>query len=547
MPRVLAVLPIAFLGLFFLYPLLTLFRISFAPTGGLDLSPFRELLIDPYYRRVLWFSSWQAALSTLLTLLLGLPMALLFARYRFAGQTLWRALASLPFVLPVIVVATAFSALLGPRGLINTTAIAWFDLAAAPIDVQNTLGLMMFAHVFYNLSLVLRIVGGFWANLDEHLAQAAQMLGASRVRAWREVTLPLLLPALGSAALLIFIFCFGAFGTVLILAGPRYATLETEIYTQATSFLNLPMAGALSVLQMAVTLLLSAVYARLTRRNSVALELKAARAQTRPVAGRARWLQLGVLAGLLLLIGLPLLALLLRSLGSAEGLRGYAALWDAGRSSAFTVAPIVSVRNSLLVAAATVLFSLLVGVPAAYGIVSAPRGPWRRLLEALFLLPLGTSAVALGFGYIVAFGTAPVNWRASPWLLPAAHTLVAVPFVVRALLPTLRAIQPRLREAAAVLGAAPATVWREVDLPILLRGVLAAATLAFTSSIGEFGASLLITRPDFPTMPVVIYHFLGQPGAANYNAALAMSCLVLLVAGLGFVLIERVRLDGAEF
>jgi thiamine transport system permease protein len=163
------------------------------------------------------------------------------------------------------------------------------------------------------------------------------------------------------------------------------------------------------------------------------------------------------------------------------------------------------------------------------------------LLEPLVLLPLGASAVTLGIGYILTMGRPPLDLRASPALVPIAHTLVAFPFVVRTLLPVMRGINPDWREAAAILGASPGSVWREVDLPIIGRALLVAALFAFTVSMGEFGATLLIARPEFPTMPLVIYRLLGQPGALNYGQALAMSTLLMLVCAIAFALIERFR------
>jgi ABC-type spermidine/putrescine transport system permease subunit II len=118
--------------------------------------------------------------------------------------------------------------------------------------------------------------------------------------------------------------------------------------------------------------------------------------------------------------------------------------------------------------------------------------------------------------------------RGREWLVVLAHTLVALPFVVRSVLPALRSIHPRLHEAAALVGASPWRVWREVDLPIVARAVLVGAMFAFTVSMGEFGATSLIARPERPTMPIAIYRFLGRPGAANYGQALAMSTLLML-------------------
>lgn len=539
-------LPLLFLAVFFFYPLLTILGVSFGGAAGAA-GGVAELLGDPYYGEVLLFSAWQAALSTLLTLLTGVPAAYVFARYRWGGKTLLRALATVPFVLPTVVVAAAFAALLGDNGVVTTTLES---MLGRPLPgLQGTLVLILLAHVFYNYTIVLRIVGGFWANLDPRIEEAARVLGAGRWRVWYEVTLPLLMPALAAAALLIFLFTFTAFGTILILGGPRFATIEVEIYRQTVNYFNLPIAAALSLLQIVCTLLLTIVYTRVQERTTRPLDLRPGSIAERPVRGWRTRLLLGlVVAGMLALLVAPPLALAWRSvaLDGNVSLRYYGLLSQNLRNSYFFVPPLTAIRNSLLFACATTLLALGIGVPAAYLLTRRRR--LRALLDPLFVLPLGTSAVTLGFGYILALDRPPLNLRTSPLLIPLAHTMVAFPFVVRAVLPALRSLDPRLREAAAVQGAGPLRILREVDAPIVGRAVLVAAVFAFTVSMGEFGATLLINLPEWPTMPVLIYTFLGQPGPVNYGQALAMSTLLMLVTAICFIAIERLRIgDIGEF
>lgn len=541
-------LPLGFLLVFYFYPLITIFGVSFGAesVGG---SGIEELIRDRYYLDVLWFSVYQAALSTALTLLLGVPAAYAFARYRFRGKTLLRALATVPFVLPTVVVAAAFGALLGPNGIADTIAQTITGRSNA-INLQNTLTLILLSHVFYNFTVVLRIVGGFWANLDPRIEEAARVLGANRWRVWREVTLPLLLPALSAAALLIFLFTFTAFGTILILGGPRFATLEVEIYRQTVDYFNLPVAAALALLQIGATLLLTIVYTRLQERAALPLDLRPQSSVELPITGWRSRVFVGAIVGLMIVVlVMPLVALLYRSvaLGGELTLRFFALLGQNTRESYFFVPPIVAIRNSLIFAALTTISALLIGVPAAY-LLTLRRRWLRAILNPLFILPLGTSAVTLGFGYIVALDQPPLNLRASPALIVIAHTLIAFPFVVRAVLPVLQSVNPRLREAAAVQGAGPLRVLWEVDAPIIARAVIVGAVFAFTVSMGEFGATLLISLPEYPTMPTVIYRFLGQPGVNNYGQALAMSTLLMLVTLIGFVAIERLRVgDVGEF
>jgi thiamine transport system permease protein len=543
--------PFLFLVIFFFYPLLSIFGVSLAPEGMVDVVALRKLVSSGYYLRTLGFTIGQAAVSTLLTVLLALPGAYIFARYRFRGKWLLQALTTIPFVLPTVVVANAFTAFLGPQSRLNLALTALLGRDAAVIDLQYTFWIILAAHVFYNYAVVLRIVSSFWANISPRVEEAARMLGARSRDVWWHVTLPLLAPAIAAAALLVFIFCFTSFGVILILGGPRFATLEVEIYRQTVNLFDLPVAAALSLVQMVFTFGLMWAYTHLQRLSSVQLELRAGgQTQRRPVSRRARLLVGANVVAMIVGLLLPLLALVDRSftLGGELSLRYYAELFVNRRGSLLYVPPIQAAFNSLGFAIATVALALAIGAISAALLARPARGSGLRrlqaLLDPLLMLPLGTSAVTLGFGFIIALDKPPLNLRTSPLLVPLAHTLVAFPFVVRSLLPALRSIKPSLREAAAVLGAGPWRVWREVVLPIVGRAMLVGAVFAFTISMGEFGATALIARPQTPTLPVAIYRFLGQPGLLNYGQALAMSTLLMLVCAIGMIAIEQSRLGG---
>lgn len=545
--------PLLFFGAFFFYPLAAIFRLSLFPEGHLVTEALRPLIEKSYYARVLWFTVWQATASTAGALLLGLPAAAIFSHYRFPGKALLRALTTLPFVMPTVVVATAFTALLGPRGMLNDILRTLFHLDSSPLHLQNTIWIILLAHVFYNTSVVIRLVGGFWANLDPRLGAAAAVLGARPWQRFRQITVPLLLPAVAAASLLVFMFNFTSFGVILILGGPGFATVEVEIYRTAVRLFDLPVAAALSLLQMLFTLGLMVGYTHLQQRLTLPLPLRPQSATQRPprTAGE-RWLVFGVLLLLGVFLLSPLFALVQRSLtlGGGLSLQFYRALFVNRSDSVFFVTPILAVRNSLMFAVTTVFMAVTIGLSTAYLLRQTELRHKRLayLLDPVLMLPLGTSAVTLGFGYIIALGKPPLNLRASLLILPIAHTLIAFPFVLRSVLPILRGMQPQIREAAAVLGASPAAVWRRIDLPILARALMVGMVFAFTISMGEFGASLLVSRPQFPTLPIAIYRFLGQPGLSNYGQALAMSVILMATTAVGFLGIENLRYgDMGEF
>ncbi len=550
-PILLWILPLGFLGFFFFYPLGAIFKLA-----GQSLLSGSTVLEAETILRPLGFTFYQAVLSMLLTLLVGLPAAYVFGRYLFAGKSVLRALTTLPFILPTVVVAAAFNALLGPRGWLNLLLMDAFSLAEPPVQILNSLAAIVLAHVFYNTTVVIRTVGSAWAQMDPRLEQAARSLGASPFKVLREVTLPLLRPSILSAALLVFLFDFTSFGVVLLLGGPRFATLEVEIYTQAMYRLNLPLAGLLSAIQLGCTLLLTIFHGKLTGGRSIPLmpRLKG-EGMRKPRRWSERLLVGGVVITLVVLLIAPLGALVLRSFTRLEADRGqrgevqtgltldyYRELFINRRESRFYVPPIQAAKNSLIYASGTVGLALLLGFLAAQAQVRHSRlNTW---LDPLLMLPLGASAVTLGLGFIVVFNRPPLDARSFPGLISIAHSLVALPFVVRTLQPALASIPVSLRQAAGVLGAPPWRVWLEVELPIIMRAVVASAIFAFTISLGEFGATSFLARPESPTLPVAIYRFLSQPGAMNYGQALAMASLLMLVCGASVFIIQRLEGEG---
>lgn len=535
--------PLAFLAVFYVYPLLSILDVSIRPAGAFNLSGFVTLLSTDYYIGTLLFTVCQALLSTGATLLLALPCAFVFARYRFRGKTLLLSLATLPFVLPTVVVALAFAALLGKNGLLNDVVAALFGLDYQPIQLERTLAIIIIVHVFYNFAVALRIMTSYLSAVGFSLEAAARCLGADEWSLWRDIRLPLIRPALLSAGLLVFIFSFTSFGVILILGGIRFATLEVQIYYQAVNMFNLPLAAALSLVQIVSMLAMMIMYT--STQKQLHLAMTSEHSLTKRARSAGARLALGTCVGLIAtLLFAPLLALVARSVlvGGRLDLGAFASLAQKSRGSLLFIAPLDSVFNSLRFALMAMIAALILGLIASYLIES--RGRLSRLADPLFMLPLATSAVTLGFGFIIALDEPPLNLRASWLIIPISHTLVALPFVIRSVLPSMRAIPPSLREAARTLGAKPRDVLLTIDLPLLGRGLAVGATFAFTVSMGEFGASLFVAQRESVTIPVVIYRLIGDPGFASYRQSMAMSVVLLLVCAGGFVLIERLRVAG---
>lgn len=522
---------LGFLAALVVWPLVAVFRRSLVDVGWAEVA---AVLGRESVRRVLWFTTWQALLSVALTLLVGLPIAHALARYDFRGRAVVRAGAVVPFVLPTVVVATAFSALFRRLGL----------------DIEDSLAAILAAHVFFNLAVVIRIVGGFWSRLDGRQVAAAKVLGASPWRAFREITLRQLVPVIVGASLLVFLFSFTSYGVILILGGADKATIETEIRRYAIFRQEFDVAAILAMIQIVVVSALAWMSSIFQRRYGASAAVRRP-VTALPVVGLRRRLHLGgVLLLVTIVVGAPLLALVEQSLvvgssqrgpggvapGTSYGLDHYRAL--AERAPVLPVTPLEALATSVGFALIAALIASVIGVAAARSVVAGGR--MGRLLEFVTLIPLGVSAVTLGFGYLLGFSLFDI--RRSIWLIPVAHAVIGLPFVLASVVPAFRSVDDRLRQAAATLGASPAVVRRLIEWPLVRRALVSGAGFAVAVSIGEFGATSFLSRGDTAfTAPLAVFRLLSRPGATLRGQALALSVIIgLLVAALA-ALLERRR------
>jgi thiamine transport system permease protein len=505
--------PAVGLVVFYVWPLATLLA------RGLDVDTLGETLGDDSTWRVVWFTTWQAVVSTLLTLGVGLAPAYVLARYEFPGRRLLDAVLAAVFVLPTVVMGAAMLAVLPPsleRGAVAIVA----------------------AHVTFNLAVVVRTVGALLAGIPRDRELAAATLGASPWRAFWTVTFPAIRPALLAAGGVVFVFTFTSFGVVRLLGGVRRSTIEVEIWRQATQFGDIGSAATLTVLQLVLVgaVVILAVVAQ--RRASGHSEVRTRTQRVSP-RRRQRWL-VGVVAGLTALIVLaPLAALVERSMRGTEGRHSLSA-WRNLRTAeirpgiSLGIDPLASLAVSLRTAVVATVIAALAGTIAAVAIAASSRGG--RALDTALMLPLATSAITVGFGMLITFDVPPVDWRAEPWIVPVGHALVAVPFVVRTTLPVLRGIDPHRREAAATLGATPLRAWADVMLPHLRRPLAVAAGISAAISLGEFGATSFLSRSGRETMPIAIERLLSRPGALlqaqGYALAVILAAATILVVTL---------------
>lgn len=524
--------PVAVLGVLFVLPVGAMLAHGFFVDGRFEPGAAIEVLARPRVRRVLWFTVWSSAVATAVAVLLGLPAAWTLHRLAIPGRRLLRAAMLVPFVLPTVVVGVAFRSLLGEGGWLG-----FLGLDGTPVAIVAGL-------VFFNVAVVIRAVGAAWESLDPRPGEAAAALGATPWQVLWTVTLPALRPAIVGAASVVFLFCATAFGIVLTLGGVRYATVETEIYLLTTTLFDLRAAAALSVLQLVVVVLLLALAARL-RATPDPTAAGSARPPRRP--RRSDWPPVAATGLVLALLAVPIATLVAGSFDTAQGwgLGNYRALGGQGEGEVLLAPVTDALLTSLRTAVDATWMALLLGLTVSMVVTrrshTLAERRVRSVLDGFFMLPLGVSAVTLGFGFLISLDEPPLDLRSSPFLVPVAQALVALPLVVRTLVPVLAAIDDRQRQAAASLGAPPWRALLTVDVPLVWRPLLAAGGFAFAASLGEFGATAFLARDEAPTLPVVIYDLLSHPGELNYGMALAASVVLAATTAAVVALVERLR------
>ncbi|SEW25909.1 ABC transporter permease [Natrinema salifodinae] len=520
-----------------------------SPVPGLDLPvPWVHVDAPPVRKGLFGFTAYQAALSTIASVALGLPAASILANYEFRGRRILRSLTILPFVLPGIMVAVGFYAMFGRAGTLNGV-LGLVGLGPYPFVEWNPLAIVIVAHAFYNAPLVARVTVAAWESVDVRTVETARSLGASPRRAFRDVVVPQLLPAVFTGALLTFIFTFMTFPIVLALGGLQLATVEVWIYDRVRQ-LAYGEAATLAVLETLLSLALTYAYLRyesaqsgLARaaspppRDPLFPDLRTALSPRRlAIVGYG-------LVALVVFVG-PMASLVAGSFTDGGGLtlRHYAFLLERQLEGAsYQTLPWVAIRNSLLFGVATLAVAVPMGVVVS--VVTARAGRWGALVDTVAMLPLAVSGVVFGIGLLrgLVFGISlPGGWQfqvTGTVAIVAAHAVAAYPFVTRNVSPLLSSLDPAMVESARALGASRYRALVDIELPLVASGIVAGAAFAFAISIGEFSSTVILASgSDAYTMPVAVERYLGR----RSGPAIAMGTLLLVVTAASFVVVDRV-------
>jgi thiamine transport system permease protein len=518
--KLLWAIPLTFVAVLYYWPIAKITSLGFS-------GDWLATLSEPNTIEVIWFTLWQAAVSTLVTLVISIPGAYLLYRRSFPGQGLIKALITVPFVLPSIVVAVGFT-------VFRNVHDFWIELGLT--FLSDPVYWIIAAHAFVNYSIAVRTIGGVWAGLDTEIDEAAELDGAGRLRTLLAVSLPQLRPAIFSAAAQVFLFSATSFGIVLVLGGGQVQTIETAIYFSATQFLDLEAAAALVFIQTLITGAVFLIGSSLAK-GAVGLE-QVFEGTRKPRVDRRDWpvvvLKAGIVVGLLVM---PMLLVLVEAfkVGDGWGFDNFANLGARGARDLLNISVLDAASNSLrnMVVAAGIAFVL--GTLISWLLVRTKQ----KLLDLVFLVPLGVSSVVLGFGFLVSFGADWFPLRSSWLIVPLAQALIALPMVIRLVYPALVSIGKEPIEQASLDGASSWQIWRFVESGMIRGVLLTAAGYAAIISVGEFGASSFLAYGSEGTILTLLFRLIARPGEQNYGMAMAVSAILIVFVLLVMLLLSR--------
>lgn len=458
-----------------------------------DTAAYFDLVGSPRIHRIVSFTVEQTAISVVLALALGIPIALLGC-WRVPFSRVAITITTATFVLPTMVVAAAWRALAVPNGLLAITT----------------------AHAYFNVSVIVRFVTDAHARIPKERFDVARTLGAGPFGMTRWVILPGVRRAIFTAAAVVAAFSATSLGIVTALAAQRQGTIETEILRRATSVDALPSAAWLGILQLVlIAPLLLIVIRQRTLVGSRTDDLHV------PRLGHMGRLIGGVAAvGVIVIWCLPLVQLL-RS--ATWGQLDRIALAVSGGSLTDAIAG--SVR------AAALATPLAIGFALALVLI---RSRAATAIRGLSLLALGISPALLGLGMLLAYRVGFLDLRTSPLLIPIAQSLVALPFCIRLISDAHASIPADRIAMARALGCSRTALIRFVEWPALARTTLSAAGFAAVIALGDFSATTFIARPDQPTLPLLIQRCFSRPGTAARGTGIAVACVLLGLCGVAF-------------
>ena len=553
---ILAILAIgSFLLSLFYIPIVKIFQFAFFSDVQFTFETFISTIADSINVTFLAFTFLQAFLSTLICIIIGIPAGYFFAKYDFRGKKLIVNLLTVPFVLPPIVVLLGFIVTYGQAGWVN---ILWKGLTGSEnslISIFGTFQGILLAHVFYNLSVIIRMTIPAWQSIDFEQVEVSRTLGVNRWKILWKIIFPQIRNYIISAALLVFIYTFNSFAIVLFLGEVRFQTLEVRIFKLMKASLNFPEGASLAILQLILNTIVIVFYLIFDRKTrQMAIGREKGLPEKKLFFSKTDWKQNGITLGstvFILLIGLftfaPILAVIIISFkpyySGISPFYGYQQLLSTEYMPLLNNSPLRMLLNTLLFALITTIITIVLSLLIVFvlrnryqSLKKYKSSKLEGLVSYMIILPMATSSITLAMGLFLSFNSSSLYQNSVWFFIILTHVLISLPFTTRSILAAYNRIDVELLNVASTLGASRFRVFRKIEFPMILRGLIVGAIFSFAISLGEFGATNFLVRGEYGTLSIGISKLLLTQ---TLQLPATMASILIIITVLCFIIIQR--------
>lgn len=545
------IIPLGFLFLFLILPLFNLFVLSIIYKNQLSIDNYLSILTHPLNIYFLIWDIKQALITTILSVMIGLPFSYMLSSYSFPGKQIIKALITIPFILPPIVVLMSFITVFGTGGWINELSISYFGFPF--IKIFNTTEGIILAHLFYNIPLIIRITENGWNSMDQELVLVAKSLGSTRLNYLLKVIIPSLLPSLLISSLLVFIYAFNSFAIVLILGGVQYQTLEVRIYSLVKQFFDYNQAAALTMFQLFINICIIIIYIYYNSKyDSPTRPNRYERPKKKNIFydfSIPKLIKIVVLMFNSILVFIicvvPIIGVIFRSFTDQNGnftLKYFTNLFGTRLLSFIGMKPETMIFNTLVIGLIVLVISISLALLLNYGLnyeteyKGSPKLGFHHLTGLIVIIPLTVSSVSIAFSMFSLYKGSFIYINSSISII-LAHVLIAFPFANRIIASARSNIDRTYLTVGQSLGLSRTMTFIKIEIPLLFPYIIVAGLFSLAISIGEFGATNFIAKGDFATIPVGIYRLINS---RNIGEAAAFSSILIGVTLLLFVIIEKI-------
>ncbi len=536
---------VVFFLLFFYFPVFYFLFQGIFTTGEEGLAQLLDKVFfdEKLFFEVLSFTVYQSALSAIISIILAFPLAYFFAKYNFKFKKIIESVILIPFILPSMIVIISLISFYNNNIVLNK--LAGLDFNKLLFGFPG----IILAHVFYNVSVAFKLITEGYQSIDERYYEITKTFGEKPFKTFLRITLPLLIPYIASAFLIIFIYCFMSFAIILTFGGFKYITLEFKIYETVIIDLQYKLGSLYAVGQFVFSLLFMFISGNFINRFQTE-KIKGFKYRLKKIKDKSKLFKTafyGYISFILLFLAGPLISLIAKSFIVKEqfSFLNYVKLFSVNNIDVIGVDFYSVLFQSLLFAFLCGIFTLFVSF--ALGLIFRRK---KSFIINFFILPIGISFVTYSLGLRILqidivsvlgdnFFTSLISSEifSNFILVVIAQFFLTFPIVFRILRNSIENIGENYIEVGKSFGASYLQIIRDIIFPLMKKGLSNAGAYSFAIPFSEFTIVLILGQGFILTFPIAIYRLIGKY-KYGFTNAIAVIYIVLCV-GI-FYLIEKI-------